>query len=543
MSEKVLSELRDLDSLISEQEREQADAVYAAKLHSVLQLQRRAKPDEAIEQRLGIRLHLEHRHQYTAGNSVDFQLSINWLTPPTFGALTEGVTYGRAGIFLTQNAVGSVGDYWEFDALKLLGWLAEHWATLLLVEESPDPRGIEFDTSKGGINFVDAFHKAPVSKFMLLRQGSLMRVLLENTEIFVPFDSVRSTLETIGDVITRRIQWLRRIGAISKDIDKLAEHWQYRNIQPAASVVHIATRQDSSKFVSDWLTTRLTVGLAQAAPSAASEMVGSVQLLPAISRPDQVDIRDLSERPRRLLAAARMLRPQPSDSALEVLRYLDQVEFAGITEELAKLRGRAITAHAQFVARGVGIGKPVYLGYELALWLRNELGLGIDVMCHPDRVLSSLGVHIHEIHWKTSQIDAVACWQALAQPVVFINLNGRHSESEGGRRASLAHELCHILFDAAGAYPLVEVLGGVLPERTEQTARGFQAEFLLPRNTAVNVFARARGVEESIAELTRKFGVSQQLAANQILNGDPPMIQKKEREQLKGLAQRIGKAV
>jgi Zn-dependent peptidase ImmA (M78 family) len=56
--------------------------------------------------------------------------------------------------------------------------------------------------------------------------------------------------------------------------------------------------------------------------------------------------------------------------------------------------------------------------------------------------------------WTSDRIDAVACWGPRHGPAVLLNREGRHAHTERGARATLAHEICHLLIDRQGSLPL-----------------------------------------------------------------------------------------
>ena len=93
--------------------------------------------------------------------------------------------------------------------------------------------------------------------------------------------------------------------------------------------------------------------------------------------------------------------------------------------------------------------------------------------------------------------------------------------NSGRRRATLAHEICHLLVDSASSLPLVEVLGGRTAKHVEQRARAFAAELLLPREVAGQEFSHYEGDEARVARLLRaRFGVSSELLAWQAKNSE-----------------------
>jgi Zn-dependent peptidase ImmA (M78 family) len=133
--------------------------------------------------------------------------------------------------------------------------------------------------------------------------------------------------------------------------------------------------------------------------------------------------------------------------------------------------------------------------------------------------LETWGVRVDEVKLQTDRIDAVACWGPNHGPLVVLNPQGTHAKNEAGRRATLAHELCHLLIDRHEALPLAEAAGGQVAPDLEARARAFAAEFLAPRSASFERWSRGVGsLEARLKSLCRHFGVSAQLAAWQLLN-------------------------
>jgi Zn-dependent peptidase ImmA (M78 family) len=110
-------------------------------------------------------------------------------------------------------------------------------------------------------------------------------------------------------------------------------------------------------------------------------------------------------------------------------------------------------------------------------------------------------------------------------PAVWLNKNEKHLSNEGARRATLAHEMCHLLVDRGGALPLAEVVNGNIPKTVEQRANAFAAEFLLPREIARQALAKFTSGLELISDLSNRYGVSRELAARQVENSGAVLSQ------------------
>jgi len=156
-------------------------------------------------------------------------------------------------------------------------------------------------------------------------------------------------------------------------------------------------------------------------------------------------------------------------------------------------------------------------GYELARRLRTVCACTtgpVDI----EALMRELGVTLKEIQLpEATGVDAIAAWGPNHGPAILLNRAARPG-TPFGYRATLAHELCHLLCDRATALPLVEVLGGQVPKHPEQRANAFAAEFLLPQKEAAERVRHASSVVEAAAELSRTYQVSRELTFRQITN-------------------------
>lgn len=122
-------------------------------------------------------------------------------------------------------------------------------------------------------------------------------------------------------------------------------------------------------------------------------------------------------------------------------------------------------------------------GYLLANLARKEMGVSetlykVDL----DKLFSRNGIRKREVDLSDIKIRAVAiCGQGL-HPVVAFNKSSKHNESEPGLRFTLAHELCHLLFDEEEGVPLAVASGPWAPAEIEKRANAFAAMFLMPEN-------------------------------------------------------------
>lgn len=184
----------------------------------------------------------------------------------------------------------------------------------------------------------------------------------------------------------------------------------------------------------------------------------------------------------------------------EVPRCTTTTELTGLVETAATL----LDPHNQ----------PWEQGYALAHWLRTQLGHTPYEPVDPLDVLKrwEVGVFHKEL---PGGLDGLGVWGPDHGPAVLLARDQRGFNRE---RATAAHEICHLLVDRDGALPVVEVLNGSAPPRVEKRARAFQAELLLPREAAQAAHQQHGSPADALAWLTLHFSVSEQLAANQVLN-------------------------
>ncbi len=212
------------------------------------------------------------------------------------------------------------------------------------------------------------------------------------------------------------------------------------------------------------------------------------------------------------MAAARLTQPLGSDARSVVLKAIGEVPHKK-TPELDKL-GQAALA----ILPGLASQKPHEQGYALALWLREVLDVG-DAPVDPLMLLKSWCVHLGELPPVDKRLDACACWGVSRGPAVLVNPHGQHAISAGGRRATYAHEVMHLLVDRFRELPAAEVFGGATPLHLEKRAKAFAAEFLLPRHIAAGEVASARSLSVAASALRERYGISMEVLGWQIRNG------------------------
>lgn len=220
----------------------------------------------------------------------------------------------------------------------------------------------------------------------------------------------------------------------------------------------------------------------------------------------------LAEEETSFMAAARLSASLPDDTRRQILRSIASLKVYQ-TPDLDRL-----TRQARPMMSALADLRYFEQGYRAALWLRRELEIPVDPV-DPAALLREWGVALKDLPELDPRLDAVAAWGQAHGPGVLINPAGYHSQSIKGRRATLAHEIAHLLLDRGTHLPAGEVFGGTTPASLEKRARAFAAEFLLPREVVSDRLSKADSFEEAAQHLRDHYQVSYEMLGWQIWNG------------------------
>ncbi len=160
-------------------------------------------------------------------------------------------------------------------------------------------------------------------------------------------------------------------------------------------------------------------------------------------------------------------------------------------------------------------------GYALAEFLRKRLA-NEDGHFDVERfVRDELELEvIDDLDIDCDDIDGGAVWDAHRGPALFVNSGSGRAATDWGRRMVLAHELCHLLFDAREAVPLTVISGPWTPPVIERRANAFAAELLLPLAGIQRVVGSVREwpTESGFSELMDEFGVGVTMCREHVRN-------------------------
>jgi len=453
------------------------------------------------------------------GASDSIRFGIDWVGEAEGGvsAATEGRMLAWVGDELVWGSrVDEEYRPIQWSLFELLDFLTRRWDWLHYDERTPanvsadspsdiwktvherwDRRGdISEDEAKEVERFQathdlsQAFRGYDIPELWWLRQGDRMIVDGgDDARVEIALETALGSLRRVGETIAERLEALSDPHA-----DELLERWENRS-GPASRQAAIYAGRFPDRDVPDSLW-----AASNNAPDAST------------FEPDEI------------FAAARQLGSRARDADIEVLADRISALEARETPELDDVAERLAAKSDNWQS-----DKPYTEGYHLAGRLRDYLAdrddHAPDARVDPGQILRDWNVAVDRHDFETNRFDAVSVWGERHGPGVIVNDSGQHAQQARGRRATLAHEICHLLVDRQAMLPLAEVLTyGSGPESIEQRARAFAAEFLLPRAVAAERAHRAdgrdRAPEDIIDTLCGEYGVSREMAAWQVRNSE-----------------------
>jgi Zn-dependent peptidase ImmA (M78 family) len=167
--------------------------------------------------------------------------------------------------------------------------------------------------------------------------------------------------------------------------------------------------------------------------------------------------------------------------------------------------------------------QPAYrIGYALADQLRETLGLGVRPI-ESMRDLLERELQIPVIQADLGNWIAGATIETEGRRAIVVNLTGRN-QNAFMRRSTLAHELCHILFDPqqqlhdlrVDEYADLEKRADQLTDPVEQRANAFAVQLLAPQDAARRFYEDAS--VDPLGCVIDRFGLSFTAARYQIWN-------------------------
>lgn len=166
--------------------------------------------------------------------------------------------------------------------------------------------------------------------------------------------------------------------------------------------------------------------------------------------------------------------------------------------------------------------QPYTHGYELAYQVRDALDIDLDTaFIDIEKLLEKLGIAVLNISLNTNSIRGVAIAGDEFAPAIVVNASHKFNDSLRGRRFTLSHEFCHILFDRSRARRLSHISGPWASARVEKRANAFAAMFLAsPHALEKALMAKTSQDVSTIKQLAEKFGMGSAALLEHLRNLD-----------------------
>jgi len=124
---------------------------------------------------------------------------------------------------------------------------------------------------------------------------------------------------------------------------------------------------------------------------------------------------------------------------------------------------------------------PWVQGYELADDLLEDTFFDeIETYTDVEAFIKHLGVEVRLIGLSDNQVRAVSFAGSSHRPTMLLNTAWAGNRTVGGKRFTMAHELCHLLYDQSYGAQLAVASGPWAPLALEKRANAFAAMLLMP---------------------------------------------------------------
>jgi hypothetical protein len=230
----------------------------------------------------------------------------------------------------------------------------------------------------------------------------------------------------------------------------------------------------------------------------------------------------------------------PDDAALITPLTIPAMLFRSVSPELTSTDLRNLSQAVNQLPSQTGIPLRVYQqacppsmgpeivykdGYEKAVAFRESLSIdpALPLLGNCDLegiLLPQLGITVHSFTLEDNEIDGLAMFAPGKSPLAGVNLTGRYSSSRWGRRMTLAHELCHLLYDLSDGDSVGIVSNPWAPELLEKRANAFAAMLLMPREALEVILPTnpRQWTSEDLHEAMKFLGVGRTALMNHLHN-------------------------
>ena len=184
-------------------------------------------------------------------------------------------------------------------------------------------------------------------------------------------------------------------------------------------------------------------------------------------------------------------------------------------------------------AKGALGPRPHEDGYEMAEDLLEALALpGDEDFVDVEATCAALGVRLIDRKLRTDSIRGVALAGEGFSSTILVNETSVFNSNALGRRFTIAHELCHILFDRSRARRVAHVSGRWAAPGVERRANAFAAFLLMPRSLLLrHLGASPLPTIENVVEVAEALKVNESALVEHLYNMD--FIDEPQRERLR----------
>jgi len=456
--------------------------------------------------------------QFGCGDRARFFLNVEFLSDPEPGGVTaeEQATWGRFQIWaggrnLCAHYVdGVLYEYVTWYLLPLLEWMATGWDYLLHEQRFPYQNKAGFGGEVlRGLNVPETFEKpgqwdakaaacvdgwARRHSLLMHREGGLfpdiwLRRLGDSVEV--------SWTADVPPGAPEGLQFSNGDGGVTLSPDEVARPL-FSVLQGATSALYgvlpksrrvrdlVGVVRDLNKGEKRSLRVGILAGLGADPAKWHAQWESLVRDLHSKHRQKTVLINQLfmPNRTNDLYVGGECAGALMFASVSPTIDAKDALALAELLLQQADARRTrdGLREHSRVEPVKAGV-EPWMQGYALAWeWAEtakiDSAGDPVDIEAH----LRENGVQVTDIRLTDTSIGAVAIAHGSKRPLVAVNVSNGRNTYPPARRFTLAHELCHLLYDRNSGVELQIVSGAWAPVEIEQRANAFAAALLMPDN-------------------------------------------------------------
>ena len=149
--------------------------------------------------------------------------------------------------------------------------------------------------------------------------------------------------------------------------------------------------------------------------------------------------------------------------------------------------------------------------------VNSQTGESVDV----EGLIERLEIRIERLELSDENVRGISIAGPQHQPGIIVNSNHAANGHSSGYRFTLAHELCHLLFDREAGRRLAVVTGPWAPRDVERRANAFAAMLLMPVSLvqqAVETLTVTVATVEGVREVASKLRAGRSAVLSHLRN-------------------------